>query len=136
VEQINRDIAKVMPEPKEVELEQQTEEIEGKMELAIGDAVSKMWAEGVLQHKYDHTWIMMTMNETEGLQSFATPTEYLDYMEGCGVMDRLPDRSMVSKYYDRAHGTFPNWTFTDAEDKEEKRRNNVGKRFLNLVQRA
>jgi hypothetical protein len=79
---------------------------------------------------------MMTMNETEGLQSFATPTEYLDYMEGCGVMDRLPDRSMVSKYYDRAHGTFPNWTFTDAEDKEEKRRNNVGKRFLNLVQRA
>ena len=137
VEQINRDIAKVMPETKEEEdSEQQTEEIEGKMELAIGDAVSKMWAEGVLQHKYDHTWIMMTMNETEWLTHFATPTEYLDYMEGCGVMDRLPDRSTVSKYYDKARGTFPNWTFTDAKDKEEKRRNNVGKRFLKLIQRA
>jgi hypothetical protein len=79
---------------------------------------------------------MMTMNEEEGLPNFATPTEYLDYMEGCGVRDRLPDRSIVSKYYDKARGTFPNWTFTDAKDKEETRRNNVGKRFLNLVQRA
>ena len=137
LELINKDMAKVMLATKEEEnSEQQTEEIEGKMELAIGDAVSKMWAEGVLQHKYDHTWIMMTMNETEWLTHFATPTEYLDYMDGCGVRDRLPDRSTVSKYYDKARGTFPNWTFTDAKDKEEKRRNNVGKRFLKLIQRA
>ena len=140
MKQIHEDIRRLNEEEMRAEGEMNTEE--GMKEARIGlkeavkRAVNKMWAEGELQHKYDHTWIMMTMNETEGLQSFATPTEYLDYMEGCGVMDRLPDRSMVSKYYDRAHGTFPNWTFTDAKDKEEKRRNNVGKRFLNLVQRA
>ena len=79
---------------------------------------------------------MMTMNETEWLPSFATPTEYLDYMEGCDMKDRLPDRSTISKYYDKARGIFPNWTFTDAKEKEKTRRNNVGKRFLNLLQRA
>ena len=78
VEQINRDIAKVMPEPKEVELEQQTEEIEGKMELAIGDTVSKMWAEGTLKNLYDYTWVMMVMNETEWLPSFDTPTSFMN----------------------------------------------------------
>ena len=77
--------------------------IEGLKE-AIRKAINIMWAEGTLQHKYDHTWIMMTMNETEWLPSFATPTEYLDYMEGCGVRDRLPERSNIVKYYDRARG--------------------------------
>jgi len=120
----------------EGEMEEEMKEARKGLKEAVKKAINIMWAEGVLQHKYDHTWIMMTMNEEEGLPNFATPTEYLDYMEGCGVRDRLPDRSIVSKYYDKARGTFPNWTFTDAKDKEETRRNNVGKRFLNLVQRA
>ena len=139
MKQIHEDMRKLMKEHEEDELkeERKMEEdvIEGLKE-AIRKAINTMWAEGTLLHKYDHTWIMMTMNETEWLPSFATPTEYLDYMEGCGVRDRLPDRSIISKYYDRARGVFPNWTFTDAKVKEETRRNNAGKRFLNLVQRA
>ena len=141
MKQIHEDIKRL--EEEEMCVEGEIEEIEEEMKEArkglkeaVKRAINIMWAEGVLQHKYDHTWIMMTMNEAEWLPNFATPTEYLDYMEGCGVRDRLPDRSMVSKYYDKARGTFPNWKFTDAEDKEETRRNNVGKRFLNLVQRA
>ena len=140
MKQIHEDIEQLEEEDMcaegEMEHEEEMKESRTGLKEAVKRAVNIMWAEGVLQHKYDHTWIMMTMNETEGLQSFATPTEYLDYMEGCGVRDRLPDRSTVSKYYDKARGTFPNWTFTDAKEKEETRRNNVGKRFLNLVQRA
>ena len=139
MKQIHEDMRKLMKEHEEDELkeERKMEEdvIEGLKE-AIRKAINTMWAEGTLQHKYDHTWIMMTMNETEWLPSFATPTEYLDYMEGCGVRDRLPERSNIVKYYDRARGVFPNWTFTDAKEKEEIRRNNVGKRFLKLVQRT
>ena len=136
--QIHEDMRKLMKEHEEDELKEEKEMkdvIEGQKE-AIKKAINIMWAEGTLQHKYDHTWIMMTMNETEWLPSFATPTEYLDYMEGCGVRDRLPERSNIVKYYDRARGVFPNWTFTDAKEKEEIRRNNVGKRFLKLLQRT
>ena len=138
MKQIHEDMRKLMKEHEEDELKEEKEMkdvIEGQKE-AIKKAINIMWAEGTLQHKYDHTWIMMTMNETEWLPSFATPTEYLDYMEGCGVRDRLPERSNIVKYYDRARGVFPNWTFTDAKEKEEIRRNNVGKRFLKLVQRT
>ena len=138
MKQIHEDMRKLMKEHEEDELKEERkmeDVIEGQKE-ALMKAVNTMWAEGTLQHKYDHTWIMMTMNETEWLPSFATPTEYLDYMEGCGVRDRLPERSNIVKYYDRARGVFPNWTFTDAKEKEEIRRNNVGKRFLKLVQRT
>ena len=138
MKQIHEDIELLKGEEicEEVEMEIKMKETRKELKENVKRAISIMWSEGVLQHKYDHTWIMMTMNEVEWLPNFATPTEYLDYMEGCGVRDRLPDRSNVSKYYDKARGTFPNWTFTDAKDKEETRRNNVGKRFLNLVQRA
>ena len=138
MKQIHEDIKRLEGEGMcaEGEMEEEMMETRKGLKEAVKRAINIMWAEGVLQHKYDHTWVMMTMNETGWLPNFATPTEYLDYMEGCGVRDRLPDRSNVSKYYDKARGTFPNWTFMDAKDKEEKRRNNVGKRFLNLVQRA
>ena len=133
MKQIHEDIERLR---KEAICEEKEEEVKEGQKEALMKAVNTMWAEGTLQHKYDHTWIMMTMNETEWLPSFATPTEYLDYMEGCGVRDRLPERSNIVKYYDRARGVFPNWTFTDAKDKEEIRRNNVGKRFLKLLQRT
>ena len=120
----------------ECEMEVEMKESRNGLKESIKRAINIMWAEVELKYKYDHTWIMMTMNETEWLPSFATPTEYLDYMEGCDMKDRLPDRSTISKYYDKARGIFPNWTFTDAKEKETTRRNNVGKRFLNLLQRA
>lgn len=140
MKQIHEDMQLLMKEQGECEKAafDETSQQEGKARIkeATMRVVNMMWAEGTLQHKYDHTWIMMTMNETEGLPNLATPTEYLDFMESCGVRDRLPDRSTISKYYDKACGCFPHWTFTDAKEKENIRRNNVGKRFLNLFQRA
>ena len=131
VELINRDIAKVMPveEEEEVAIDM---EMEDGMSQAIGYAAKTMRVEDELKHLYDYTWLMMLMNETDGLPSFDTPTSYVDYMKQCGVKS-MPTRSNISKYYDKARGKFPNWTFTDADGQETRRRNNVAKRFLNLV---
>ena len=137
MKQIHEDIKRLKGvEMIECDMEEEMKESRNGLKESIKRAINIMWAEVELKYKYDHTWIMMTMNETEWLPSFVTPTEYLDYMEECDMKDRLPDRSTISKYYDKARGTFPNWTFTDAKEKEKTRRNNVGKRFLNLVQRA
>lgn len=129
LEMINRDIAKVMPVSAK---EKEQVDTKGQMELAIGDVVSKMRAEGTLKHLYDYTWVMMLMNETNGLPSFDTPTSFVDYMRQCGVKS-MPTRSNITKYYDKARGEFPNWTFDGADGDEAIRRNNVGKRFLNLM---
>ena len=126
---IHEDIEKVMPLEEEEEIEIETED---PMEYTIGYAAKTMRAEGELKHLYDYTWLMMLMNETDGLPSFDTPTSYVDYMKQCGVKS-MPTRSNISKYYDKARGEFPNWTFSDADGQEAKRRNNVAKRFLNLV---
>jgi hypothetical protein len=141
MKQIHEDIKRL--EEEEMCVEGEIEEIEEEMKEArkglkeaVKRAINIMWAEGVLQHKYDHTWIMMTMNETEWLPNVSTPSMYLDLMLECGVTDKLPARSNMSIYYDKAHGVFPNWTFTDAKITETNRRNNVGKRFLKLVRRT
>jgi len=128
LKQIHEEMKKLMP------VEEKEEEIaaEDEMEQTIGYVVKTMRAEGELKHLYDYTWLMMLMNETDGLPNFDTPTSYVDYMKQCGVKS-MPTRSNISKYYDKARGEFPNWTFSDADGQEAKRRNNVAKRFLNLV---
>lgn len=131
VELINEDIKRVLPD-EEKEDEEIDMEMEDGMSQAIGYAAKTMRVEDELKHLYDYTWLMMLMNETDGLPSFDTPTSYVDYMKQCGVKS-MPTRSNISKYYDKARGKFPNWTFTDADGQETKRRNNVAKRFLNLV---
>ena len=131
IELVNKDIAKVQPIEEKVEDDIEMD-AENGMEQTIGYAAMTMRAEGELKHLYDYTWLMMLMNETKGLPSFDTPTSYVDYMKQCGVKS-MPTRSNISKYYDKARGKFPNWTFLDADGQEAKRRNNVAKRFLNLV---
>ena len=129
MKQIHEDIK--LLEGEKVWTEEEMEMGDG-MERTIGYAAKTMRAEGELKHLYDYTWLMLLMNETDGLPSFDTPTSYVDYMKQCGVKS-MPTRSNISKYYDKARGEFPNWTFADADGQEAKRRNNVAKRFLNLV---
>ena len=100
---IHEDMRKLTEEKQEGDIEERMGEGKGQKE-AIKRAINIMWTEGVLQHKYDHTWIMMTMNETEWLPNVSTPSMYLDLMVECGVTDKLPARSNMSIYYDKAHG--------------------------------
>lgn len=49
-------------------------------------------------------------------------------------MDGLPSESSVSKMMDAARGQLFNWTFSDTSDAQETtRRNNIVKRFFNLM---
>ena len=101
----------------------------------IARSIETLRQEGELKHLYDITWVMIGMNATPELPSFDTPSSFLDYMVRLGVKKGLPSRSTISKYYDKAFGEYPNLTFTDADGNETKRRNNVIKRFLNLMKR-
>lgn len=91
--------------------------------------------EGELIHLYDLTWVMMAMNEDSELPSFDTPSSFIDYLKKNGVKKGIPSRSTISKYYDKARGRLPNWTFIDADGRETIRRNNVGKRSVILLKR-
>lgn len=104
------------------------------LDAKVYNALATLKKEGEIVHLYDFTWPMIAMNEDKDLPSFDTPTSYLNYMKKIGIKN-LPSRSTISKYYDRARGQFPNCTFNDADTTETIRRNNVGKRFINLVKR-
>ena len=104
------------------------------LDAKVYNALATLKKEGEIVHLYDFTWPMIAMNEDKDLPSFDTPTSYLNYMKKVGIKN-LPSRSTISKYYDRARGQFPNCTFDDADTTETIRRNNVGKRFINLVKR-
>ena len=104
------------------------------LDAKVYNALATLKKEGEIVHLYDFTWPMIAMNEDKDLPSFDTPTSYLNYMKKIGIKN-LPSRSTISKYYDRARGQFPNCTFDDADTTETIRRNNVGKRFINLVKR-
>ena len=120
---------------REAMLAKQASDNDGGDDGRIARTIETLRQEGELKHLYDITWVMIGMNASSDLPSFDTPTSFLDYMIRIGVKKGLPTRSTISKYYDRAHGEYPNLTFTDADGQEAMRRNNVIKRFLNLVKR-
>ena len=76
----------------------------------VRKAVLTLKSEGVLRHLYDYTWLMVVMNQTEGLPSFDTPQSFVTYLEGLQLAD-LPEVSSVKKAYGNVLGDFPNWTF-------------------------
>ena len=82
----------------------------------VRKAVLTLKSEGVLRHLYDYTWLMVVMNQTEGLPSFDTPQSFVTYLEGLQLAD-LPEVSSVKKAYGNVLGDFPNWTFPDRDSK-------------------
>ena len=101
----------------------------------VRKAVLTLKSEGVLRHLYDYTWLMVVMNQTEGLPSFDTPQSFVTYLEGLQLAD-LPEVSSVKKAYGNVLGDFPNWTFLDRDTTEATRRINVAKRFLSIYRKG
>ena len=132
MKQIHEDIERL----RKVEgLIEEKKEGNGNLMSRMRRTIDTMRQEGELKHLYDYTWLMMAMNENCDLPSFDTPTSFREYLINIGIKKGIPNRSTISKYYDKARGQLPNWTFDDADGTEAIRRNNVGKRFLNLVKR-
>ena len=105
------------------------------MDVRIGMAVHGLWDEGVLKHLYDYTWVMEVMNQTDGMPCFNTPASFIAYLKAADV-ERLPSEDSINKKQNTFTGSFPDWTFTDCDAMEAKRRINVGKRFLNIFKSA
>lgn len=140
VEQINRDIAKVMPETQEsardhteenIALTNQTTATQQK----IKNCIYVMTAEGMLQHLYDYTWVMAVMNQSEDLPSFDTPGSFISYIRALGVV-KLPTESSINKAQNKFYGKFPDWVFTGCDQTEADRRINVARRFLSLYRKS
>ncbi|SHK78308.1 hypothetical protein [Xylanibacter ruminicola] len=97
----------------------------------IKEVIQQLRAEEIISHLYDYTWVMLAMNDTQGLPSFDSPQSFVTFMKNIGL-DCLPSESSIKKKNEKVLGVFPDLTFIDADKTEGDRRVNVGKRFLNL----
>ena len=87
-----------------------------------------------MRRMYDYAWLKVAMDSDDDLPSFESAQKYIDYLGGELQLDGLPSESSVSKMMDAARGQLFNWTFSDTSDAQETtRRNNIVKRFFNLM---
>lgn len=100
----------------------------------IREAILQLRAEHLLRRKFDYAWLKVAMDSTEDMPSFESAQRYLDYLCLELQLDDLPCESSISKMMDAARGQLFNWTFSDTNDAQETtRRNNIVKRFFNLM---
>ena len=98
-------------------------------------------AEKVIKHKYDYAWIMQLIAEKkiEEVAPFKTVPSFRSYLLQLGI--NVAGVSTLSEYYNTVSGDYPNWEFTDTDDRGERlRRINVAGMFysayLNGVNRV
>ena len=107
---------------------------EGRMADRVRHAIIQLRAEKLLLRKYDYAWLMVAMNSLDDMPTFGSAQSYLNYLKDDLQLGDLPSESTISKKMNLALGTIFNWTFCDTVDKHEMiRRNNIVKRFFNLV---
>ena len=106
----------------------------GSLSLRIREAILQLRTERLLRRKFDYAWLKVAMDSTDDLPSFDSAQRYLDYLCEELRLDDLPCESSISKMMDTARGQLFNWTFSDTSDEMEiARRNNIVKRFFNLM---
>jgi hypothetical protein len=106
----------------------------GPLAIRIRHAIVQLREERLLRRMYDYAWLKVAMDSDDDLPSFESAQKYIDYLGGELQLDGLPSESSVSKMMDAARGQLFNWTFSDTSDAQEAtRRNNIVKRFFNLM---
>ena len=106
----------------------------GPLAIRIRHAIVQLREERLLRRMYDYAWLKEAMDSDDDLPSFESAQKYIDYLGGELQLDGLPSESSVSKMMDAARGQLFNWTFSDTSDAQETtRRNNIVKRFFNLM---
>lgn len=106
----------------------------GPLAIRIRHAIVQLREERLLHRMYDYAWLKVAMDSDDDLPSFESAQKYIDYLGGELQLDGLPSESSVSKMMDAARGQLFNWTFSDTSDAQETtRRNNIVKRFFNLM---
>ena len=117
------------------ELENELQEPAADVDNRVRRAVEILQTEHLLKHRYDYTWVMEVMNNTDGLPDFDSAQSFLTYLAGLGF-EGLPGESSIKKELSRMWGVFPNWTFPDKDTTESMRRINVAKRFLSAFRKG
>lgn len=93
-------------------------------------AIAILNKEKLIKHKYDYTWVMQVMNETDGMPSYGSPQSFLTDMARLHI-EGLPEITNMNKELNKHVGKFPNWTFIDKDKPETDRRINIARRFYN-----
>lgn len=122
------------PEVEVVCTEESVSMEQGTMAVRIRQAIVQLRAEKLLRRKFDYAWLKVAMDSTEDMPSFDSAQRFLDYLSIELQLDGLPCESSVSKMMDAPCGQLFQWTFRDTSDAQETtRRNNIVKRFFNLM---
>ena len=122
------------PSVEVVEVNESTVLSSGPLAIRIRHAIVQLREERLLRRMYDYAWLKVAMDSDDDLPSFESAQKYIDYLGGELQLDGLPSESSVSKMMDAARGQLFNWTFSDTSDAQETtRRNNIVKRFFNLM---
>ena len=99
-------------------------------------AIQSVINENLIKHKYDYTWLMQVMIETDELPNFDSPQSFLTYLSRLELDQNLPEQSSIKKEYSKLSGKFPNWVFSNKDTTESIRRINVAKRFLSAFRKG
>ena len=127
-------LIRLCPSVEVVEVDEAAVMCEGAMAIRIREAIVQLRDEHLLRRKFDYAWLKVAMDSTEDMPSFESAQRYLDYLCVELKLDDLPCESSISKMMDTARGQLFNWTFSDTSDAQETtRRNNIVKRFFNLM---
>ena len=104
------------------------------MAMRLREAILQLRAENLLRRKFDYAWLKVAMESADDMPSFESAQQYLDYLCLELQLDNLPCESSISKKMDAPRGQLFYWTFSDTSDTlEATRRNNIVKRFFNLM---
>lgn len=115
----------------------QLPDIDQRMQMIFHELEEEM----VIKHKYDYVWIMQLIAEKKikEVAPFKTVPSFRSYLLQLGI--NVAGVSTLSEYYNTVSGDYPNWEFTDTDDRNERlRRINVAGMFysayLNGVNRG
>ena len=106
----------------------------GNMAERLSYAINQLREENLLPNLYDFAWLKVAMDSLDDFPNFKSAQSYLDYLYIEVRVKELPSESSISKKMNTPCGKIFEWTFSDTNDKEEiTRRNNIVKRFYNLM---
>ncbi len=92
------------------------------IDLRMQKIFHELEAEKVIKNKYDYAWIMQLIAERkiEEVAPFKTVPSFRSYLLQLGI--KVAGVSTLSEYYNMVSGDYPNWEFTDTDDRSEQLR--------------
>ena len=122
-----------------IEVVSTSQDVDSKetLDKCFHEALMEIRRDRVLRTRGDYAYIMLALNDhvVDGFY-FYSPLDFLDYMLQLGI-DCLPGKSIIYDTVKKVGKHYPNWSFSDKPDMNERlRRNNIVVRFVSAFNRA